>query len=142
MKLAAFSIILILLLGCVQPSENTPDANMSANTSMENNAMPGGDADEHGCIGSAGYTWCQLRNECLRVWETPCRLSLEEALSVAWGSDCMDEGRVTGDGAFFNNNSKTWWLTLEANKTGCNPACVVHENRSTEINWRCTGLSG
>jgi putative hemolysin len=32
----------------------------------------GGDKDEHGCIGSAGYSWCELKNKCLRIWEEPC----------------------------------------------------------------------
>ena len=32
----------------------------------------GGDRDEHGCIGSAGYSWCDVKNKCLRVWEEPC----------------------------------------------------------------------
>ena len=29
----------------------------------------GGDRDEHGCIGSAGYSWCESKQECLRPWE-------------------------------------------------------------------------
>lgn len=32
----------------------------------------GGDRDEHGCIGSAGYTWCESKQKCLRVWEEDC----------------------------------------------------------------------
>lgn len=32
----------------------------------------GGDKDEHGCIGSAGYSWCELKQKCLRIWEEPC----------------------------------------------------------------------
>ena len=32
----------------------------------------GGDRDEHGCIGSAGYTWCEAKQKCLREWEEPC----------------------------------------------------------------------
>ena len=32
----------------------------------------GGDRDEHGCIGSAGYSWCEIKQKCLRVWEEPC----------------------------------------------------------------------
>ena len=32
----------------------------------------GGDEDEHGCIGSAGYSWCEAKQKCLRVWEEPC----------------------------------------------------------------------
>ena len=32
----------------------------------------GGDRDEHGCIPSAGYLWCEELQECIRPWETPC----------------------------------------------------------------------
>lgn len=32
----------------------------------------GGDRDEYGCIGSAGYSWCESKNKCLRVWEEEC----------------------------------------------------------------------
>jgi hypothetical protein len=42
--------------------------------------------------------------------------------------------------SFYNENSKTWWFDMDVVKPGCNPACVVfEENRTTEINWRCTG---
>jgi hypothetical protein len=34
--------------------------------------LVGGDADIHGCLGSAGYTWCEAKNKCLRVWEEEC----------------------------------------------------------------------
>jgi putative lipoprotein len=30
---------------------------------------PGADRDEHGCIGSAGYTWCAKEGKCVRPWE-------------------------------------------------------------------------
>jgi hypothetical protein len=32
----------------------------------------GGDRDEHGCIGSAGYVWCESLNECIRPFEKEC----------------------------------------------------------------------
>lgn len=31
-----------------------------------------GQADEHGCIPSAGYTWCDSQKKCLRPWEKKC----------------------------------------------------------------------
>ncbi len=34
----------------------------------------GGDRDEHGCIGSAGYTYSYALHDCIRVWETGTRL--------------------------------------------------------------------
>lgn len=32
----------------------------------------GGDKDEHGCLGPAGYSWCEAKQKCLRVWEEAC----------------------------------------------------------------------
>ena len=37
-----------------------------------NPTMVGGDRDSHGCIGSAGYTWCEAKQKCLRPWEEKC----------------------------------------------------------------------
>jgi len=34
----------------------------------------GGDKDVYGCIGSAGYTWCEVKQKCLRVWEEKCEV--------------------------------------------------------------------
>ncbi len=34
--------------------------------------MVGNDSDAHGCIGSAGYSWCESLQKCLRTWEEPC----------------------------------------------------------------------
>lgn len=38
----------------------------------EKEIMPGGDEDEHGCKPSAGYTWCEEKQKCLRVFEEYC----------------------------------------------------------------------
>ncbi|KKR33108.1 MAG: hypothetical protein UT64_C0015G0020 [Candidatus Falkowbacteria bacterium GW2011_GWF2_39_8] len=42
------------------------------------NALPGqrlgGDRDEHGCIPSAGYSWCESSDRCIRAWEEVCLL--------------------------------------------------------------------
>ena len=32
----------------------------------------GGDRDIHGCIPSAGYSWCEAKQKCLRPWEEAC----------------------------------------------------------------------
>ncbi len=34
----------------------------------------GGQRDKHGCLTPAGYSWCEIKNKCLRVWEEPCSL--------------------------------------------------------------------
>ncbi|NMB84101.1 hypothetical protein GYA28_02320 [Candidatus Roizmanbacteria bacterium] len=45
----------------------TPQVKVSSDT-----PLLGGDRDEHGCIGSAGYQWCKEKNKCLRSWEEAC----------------------------------------------------------------------
>ncbi len=71
------------------------------------------------------------------------KLTLDEAIGIAEGSECTEKGVLT-DSYMYNEYTKTWWIDLdmkeEFEKEYCNPACVVNEDtRSAEINWRCTG---
>ena len=61
------------LAGCsladkIKTASQAP-AGQSADSDQQ---LIGGDKDEHGCIGSAGYTWCQEKQKCLRTWEELC----------------------------------------------------------------------
>lgn len=103
----------------------------------------GGDRDEYGCLNTAGYTWCESKQKCLRTWVEECpstEMTLEEAIEIAQNSDCVKEGNLT-DESMYNNATKTWWIDLDIEKAGCAPACVINvETKQAEINWRCTGL--
>jgi hypothetical protein len=206
MKLSAIILILGLTLfssGCTQPI--------------------GGDKDEHGCLIAAGYSWCETKGKCLRIWEEPCQganttanatvfdfdscaangnlimesyprqcayggqtyyedacnsgtdiLTISDAIDIAKASECGDRLLVTcscpsgyvKDGLscnpscyyseprclapslecektyFCNEGTGTYWIEMDVEKEGCNPACVVYPgNRTAEINWRCTGLN-
>lgn len=46
----------------------------------EGGVIVGWDKDEHGCIGSAGYTWDEASQQCVRPWEQP-------AAMVTWAHD-------------------------------------------------------
>lgn len=64
----------------------------------------GGERDEHGCLGPAGYTWCEAKQKCLRVWEDPC--SIEDALRVYLKENLSElsfEKEVLG-GSFYVTN--------------------------------------
>jgi hypothetical protein len=56
------SLSLIALGAC---SDRTPDQGGSTRES----AAVGSGRDEHGCITSAGYRWCESEKECVRPWE-------------------------------------------------------------------------
>ncbi|MDD5738338.1 MAG: DUF5667 domain-containing protein [Candidatus Pacebacteria bacterium] len=51
---------------------------LQGNTSDVAPQIVGGDKDEHGCIGSAGYSWCEIKQKCLRTWEESCQTEQEQ----------------------------------------------------------------
>ena len=58
--LMSLPLIAVLIIGAATP---TPPVT----------SLPGSDRDAHGCIGSAGYTWCDAKHRCIRAWEEPCQ---------------------------------------------------------------------
>jgi len=54
----------------------------------------GGDRDAHGCIGSAGYTWCEQKQKCLRIWEEPC------ASQTGGAQICTQDAKQCSDGSY------------------------------------------
>jgi len=63
----------------------------------------GGDKDIHGCIGSAGYSWCEIKNKCLRPWEEKCEVtstSTSDKIECQSNDDCTLEVSCPGNGGF------------------------------------------
>lgn len=63
------AILLIGLLGFFIYQKTNEKTTATTTTSA---IMPGSDRDEHGCIPSAGYSWCESKKQCLRSWEETC----------------------------------------------------------------------
>jgi len=68
-------VCLILIAGAVYFSLTKKD-NPEANNN--NNQIVGGDKDEHGCIGSAGYGWCEATQKCFRAFEEFCASDVKD----------------------------------------------------------------
>lgn len=65
-------------------------------------------------------------------------LTLADARQIAIESECGD---TLKDTYICNENTGTYWIDLDIEKQGCNPACVIDIiTREGVINWRCTGL--
>ncbi|MEI7498595.1 MAG: hypothetical protein WCK11_04945 [Candidatus Falkowbacteria bacterium] len=67
---------------------------------------------------------------------------LEAEARLIAEKSCIKGGGALSAGTY-NSITKTWWYdaNLNATREGCNPACVVdEEKRTAEVNWRCTGL--
>lgn len=66
--------------------------------SAQKNRIIGGEKDEHGCLIAAGYSWCEPKNKCLRIWEEACYVNVEQEIQYILAgkySRPADEVRVT-----------------------------------------------
>jgi hypothetical protein len=86
---------------------------------------------------------CKVENEtfteehCIDK-DTKNILTLADARQVAIESECGDRLKDT---YVCNEITGTYWIDLDIEKQGCNPACVIDIiTREAVINWRCTGL--
>lgn len=67
--------------------------------------LVGGSRDDNNCLISAGYSWCESSNSCIRSWETPCKdyfTSCDDCLNqqrkgrnIACPSNCDVEGTIS-----------------------------------------------
>lgn len=58
---------LLVLAACA--SQDQAAARADAAPASPATPVVGGDRDAHGCIGSAGYQWCEHSQRCERPWE-------------------------------------------------------------------------
>ena len=56
-------LLLIVLVVCLS------GCSLSDAVNSDDGKLPGSDRDIHGCIGSAGYAWCDRSSQCERPWE-------------------------------------------------------------------------
>lgn len=64
-----------MLLACCTTKNTTEAENSNSDVvadTLINRPLLGGDRDEHGCIPSAGYIWCEKLQKCIRPWEEKC----------------------------------------------------------------------
>lgn len=94
--------------------------------------------DERKASTDMGILCTKLPAEVVDRESTP--MSEKIARSIAETSECIEDGTLK-DNALYNESSKTWWIDLNIDKPGCNPACVVYEDETVKINWRCMGLT-
>jgi hypothetical protein len=74
------------------------------NRSEEDDNLVGGDKDEHNCLGSAGYSWCEAKQKCLRVFEEWCADQARELVV----NDLKEESGVKFQ--YQGESSFTWMI--------------------------------
>lgn len=148
MKMQLLGLILvgmILLAGCAQTQP------------QPQNQVVGNDKDEHGCIASAGYSWCEEKQKCLRVWEENCTAEVApECVTVAdcglGAASCVngvcsqyDEHGCVPDGGYTWCEEKqkcirAWEEECAVQETGveCTTVADCGEGAASCVNGKCS----
>lgn len=75
MSLKSMSICLVCTGAFLASCGSSAGKKAEATESAEKTTVVGNDKDEHGCIASAGYTWCEVQKDCIRLWEKGVRMN-------------------------------------------------------------------
>jgi hypothetical protein len=94
MKNTGFLILgFFIFISCGSVNNKSKDIEVEVEVEVEFAVeIVGNDRDAHGCIGTAGYTWSQIRQECIRIFESgqllsPIDKSETSAAFVVYGAN-------------------------------------------------------
>lgn len=83
-------VLLTLIFGCTQINQRD-----------NNTQLIGGDKDAHGCLIAAGYSWCEAKNKCLRIWEEQCSDTNNQNLSCTCPNGYVQDGEVCNPQCYY-----------------------------------------
>ena len=110
------------------------DYNFEFSVVKATSTLIGGDKDIHGCLGSAGYSWCEIKNKCLRVWEETCSSTsiVTSKNECKTDFDCKEISCVSGGFAHeLCTEGKCTMSDVVKNK------CSTSIKASCTPNWQC-----
>jgi hypothetical protein len=87
------SIVVTRLNALKQVKEQSSSEDKSIATTQEKPPLVGGDKDEHGCLASAGFSWCEVKQQCQRMWETLCITDEDASILAQSVSKAVQEKR-------------------------------------------------
>ncbi len=133
----AFAAALMLLFGCItsQPKESVLPPIGPARISGQGQ-MPGGDRDSHGCIPSAGYSWCEEKGKCIRSWEENCT---DETIKQIVGNDRDSHGCIGSAGYVWCEEKQKCLRIWEENCSTFDPMPMPGSDRDSH---GCIGSAG
>jgi len=118
-SLIIISIILLVIVGIV--------IGIYYYVMTNSEELVGGDKDEHGCIGSAGYTWNETKQKCVREWEEEMK---QDCIALGCPSESIFAGSINSD-KYYECNCR-WAKSVNEENLICfkNDAEAVNDNRT------------
>ncbi|MCX6718275.1 MAG: PsbP-related protein [Candidatus Staskawiczbacteria bacterium] len=100
----------------------------------------GGDKDAHGCLIAAGYTWCEVKNKCLRTFEEKCEAdqtagwktytNTEYRFSIKYPINWViyKENSEIGEHSVFLGPEANYVQNIRTEESGCSVILAVFNN--------------
>ncbi|MDQ7815187.1 MAG: hypothetical protein RDU25_05285 [Patescibacteria group bacterium] len=107
----------------IPPTDNSRYS--ATTTSLEDapQQLLGGDRDIHGCIGSAGYSWCESTSKCQRPWEEKC----PEPTTPPQATEQSDAPILSNIYDFWDSDSQDCYFFENASYSGYDLLQVLQE---------------
>ena len=127
-----FVILLVILIGLFVYRRASAPAITVPETSTTTTPIVGNDRDVHDCIGSAGYSWCAVKNKCIRPWEETCAATSPATTTAISTCHCpsgyIQEGNVCNPKCYYSTPKclMASKLCSDTNTSACTP------------NWTCS----
>lgn len=129
-------IVIIILAGILVYSYSRNNEKV-----VDDNMIVGNDRDSHGCIGSAGYSWCEKSQKCIRVWEEACDIEGEARILCGAGKKVS----VCGDYIQVNQvdmlDAATLLYKFNSKSTAIECNAFAQGNLSEECSSACRNVS-
>ncbi|MGL5788046.1 MAG: hypothetical protein ACRCX4_14705 [Bacteroidales bacterium] len=126
MKQLLLIFISLMLFACQSKSAKPAD---------EEKHVIGGSKDTHGCLTSAGYTWSELRQDCVRLFECGIRLNpVDNTNSYTTSAFLVFSNDSNQVEVFIPDSSHSTILSLENMKySNINSDIIAHKTDSMWI---------
>lgn len=102
-KWILFLVCSLILVGCNAGKKNDKESGQPKTEIMKQEKV-GADKDEHGCIASAGYTWSEVQQSCIRLFEKGIRLNAIEGGGSSFIVFSLDSTKAE---LFFSGDEKS-----------------------------------
>lgn len=110
--------MLAIACNAQKTEDNKVVSGEDSTTIAANNAKTGADKDEHGCIGSAGYTWSVLKNDCIRTFNHIKLMPLEKTGTYSSAAFLLFSDDKSKAELFMPGEKESLILERTANETG------------------------
>ncbi|MFA5392162.1 MAG: hypothetical protein WC306_00500 [Candidatus Paceibacterota bacterium] len=88
----------------------------------------GGDTDSHGCLISAGYSWCEAKQKCLRTWEESCDETTTTISTTTTTTTILLTTTITSTLITATTTTKPSTTTTTINKLNKRAVVIVYKN--------------